>query len=103
MLEPIKEKLNNNAHITIMPVTTCPNCGHEFLVDKDTYYGKCPKCGILLYFKYDDEKIEKVDIKNIEKEIDSIKKDVKQDYILFEEIPENEGIEKKVDKLINNL
>ncbi len=83
-----------------MPVTACPNCGHEFIIEEDRYYGKCPKCGISLFFKEDDEKIERVNIKKIEEEIDSIKREIKHAEIIFEEIRENEGIEKKIDKLI---
>ena len=80
-----------------MPFVKCPNCGYEFLIGDDII-GNCPKCKIRLIFKKGDEKIEEVDIKKIEEEIDKIPS-FKGEIIEIEEIEENEEIEKKVDEL----
>ena len=80
-----------------MPFVKCPNCGYEFLIGDDII-GNCPKCKIRLIFKKGDEKIEEVDIKKIEEEIDKIPS-FKGEIIEIEEIEENKEIEKKVDEL----
>jgi len=44
----------------------CPNCEHEFIIDKEQIVGECPKCRIKLAFPRGNEKIEKVNIRKIE-------------------------------------
>ena len=78
----------------------CPNCEHEFIVDKEQIVGECPKCRIKLAFSKGNEKIEKVNIRKIEEEIDRIPSIIKKADIEIEEIGGNEGIEEMVDKII---
>jgi len=81
-------------------IVKCPNCGHEFIVDDDKIIGNCPRCHIKLAFKRGNEKIEIIDIKEIEKRIDSIPGVRKKADIDIVEIEEKEGIESRVDEII---
>ncbi len=79
----------------------CPNCEHEFIIGEEQIVGECPKCKIKLAFPKGNEKIEKVDIRKIEEEIDKIPSIVKKADIEIEEIEGNGGIEEIVDKIID--
>ncbi len=49
----------------------CPNCKTEFFVGEKVI-GECPNCKLKLLFKGENEIIEKVDIKEIERKVDEI-------------------------------
>jgi len=80
-------------------IVKCPNCSHEFIVEDDKIVGECPKCHIKLAFKKGNEIIEKVDIKKIEKEIDSITSTSKGSMDIIE-IKEIQDIENRIDEII---
>jgi len=80
-------------------IVSCPNCEYEFIVDKNAVTGECPRCKIKLAFRTGNEKIEVVNIKKIEGEIDkfpSVSKKI--DVEIVEE--KATDIDKKVDEII---
>ncbi len=86
----------------------CPNCKKEFIIGNEIY-GECPNCHIKLMFRGENEVIEKVDIKEIEKKVDEITSESIKishiDRILIDEISkegekEISQVERKVDEII---
>jgi len=86
----------------------CPNCKKEFIIG-DEVYGECPNCHIKLMFRGENELIEKVDIKEIEKKVDEITSETIEitpvDKILIDEIGKEAEkdisyVERKVDEII---
>ncbi|HHF55321.1 MAG TPA: hypothetical protein ENL42_00190 [Thermoplasmatales archaeon] len=86
----------------------CPNCKKEFIIG-DELFGECPNCHIKLMFRGENELIEKVDIKEIEKKVDEITSEVIEinpvDKLLIDEIGREAEkkisyVEKKVDEII---
>ena len=80
-------------------IVSCPNCNLEFIVDDNAITGECPRCKIKLAFQIGEEKIEVVDIKKIEEEIDKIPSVARETDIEIKEIGDEE-IEKKIDEII---
>ena len=86
----------------------CPNCKKEFIIG-DELFGECPNCHIKLMFRGENELIEKVDIKEIEKKVDEITSEVIEinpvDKLLIDEIGREAEkkisyVERKVDEII---
>ncbi len=84
----------------------CPNCKTEFIIH-DELTGECPVCGLKLLFKGENEIIERVNIKEIEKRVDEIVGEnvelSKTDRFVMEmlDVGEKEEMEEEVDKIID--
>lgn len=82
----------------------CPNCKTEFFVGEKVI-GECPNCKLKLLFKGENEIIEKVDIREIERKVDEIIGEGKLseiDLAVIEELKAEEDFEKieeEIDKL----
>jgi len=84
-------------------LSKCPNCKTEFIVH-DELIGKCPSCGIKLLFRGENETIERVDIKEIERKVDEITEEGEEitnlDLSVVEILNVEEEINEEIDKVI---
>jgi len=83
----------------------CPNCKTEFIIH-DEVVGECPVCELKLLFKGENEVIEKVNIKEIERRVDEITSENRElsntDRFVMEMLDiRKEEMEEEIDKIID--
>jgi len=84
-------------------MAVCPNCKGEFIVGEEIT-GNCPYCKIKLLFIGKNEKVEKIDIEEIERRVDEItgeasKKDEREILKILIDEKYFSKIEEEIDKL----